>query len=363
MSDLIRNEIRHLPDYQAIPDPVAVARELDIPALAKLDTNESAYGPLPGVLDAITEAAQYISRYPELNAAGLVGDVAGRYRLDPQGVVVGNGSAHLLEAVIKGVIRDGEEVLYSWRSFEAYPLIAAIAGATGVPVLRAEDYGHSLPDILAAITSRTRVVVLCNPSNPTGTYIPPDRVWGFVDQVPTDVVVVLDEAYYEFITPSPAIDSLYAAAQRPNVVVLRSFSKAWALAGLRIGWLYSSPLLARSIAKCIVPFSVNFLAQAAARAALHQEAAMLCRAREVAAERDRMVAALRHHTADIPSSQGNFLWLPLYNASLPFAVQAKKWGFLVRAFDGEGVRVTIGTTMQNTRFVINYPDIMRHARF
>ncbi|MFE5947943.1 histidinol-phosphate transaminase [Streptomyces sp. NPDC056480] len=362
MSQHIREDINQLPAYQPIPDPAAVARELGLPEMAKLDTNETPYGPLPGVLDAAVLSLEYVHRYPDLTPVKLISTLASHYGLDPAGIAVGNGSAGLIESLVMGTTRTGDEVVYSWRSFEAYPLIASVAGARAVPVPRSPGYGHDLPAILDAITSRTRLIILCNPSNPTGTYLPPQQVEDFLGQVPDHVLVVLDEAYHEFISPRPETDTLATAALRKNVVVLRSFSKAWGLAGLRVGWLYGMPELTQAVRKCILPFSVNSLAQAAAVAALREEREMLRRAAETARERDRTAAALRTLTPGIPLSQGNFLWAPLGEKTAAFTEEAKRQGILVRGFPGEGARITIGTIAQNDFLIDRYPTILDRAQ-
>ncbi|MFI9825806.1 histidinol-phosphate transaminase [Streptomyces sp. NPDC052013] len=362
MSKHVRKEINQLPAYQPIPNPSAVAKELGLSTVAKLDTNETPYGPLFGVHAAITAAAHRVHEYPDLASTALTSALADHYDIDPEGIAVGNGSAGLIEAVIKGVASPGAEVIYSWRSFEAYPLITTIAGAVPRPVPRAPDHRHDLDAILAAINIHTRIILLCNPSNPTGTYLPPRQIVEFLDQIPRNVLVVLDEAYFEFITPRPSVNTLTMAALRRNVIALRSFSKAWGLAGLRTGWLYTNPALARAIRKCIVPFSVNTLAQAAAAAALTQEAAMNRRATRIAADRDRIVALLRKQTPEIPTSQGNFFWVPLRAGSASFAEAAKHKGIIVRSFSDEGVRITIGTTVQNDQLIAGYPQMLESMK-
>ncbi|MFJ2061327.1 histidinol-phosphate transaminase [Streptomyces sp. NPDC087908] len=363
MSSHFRSDIVPLPGYQPIPDRDATALRLGIPDLAKLDTNEMPYGPLPGVREAVTDHLLRLHHYPDLTAAPLTSALAAHYRLDPDTIAVGNGSAGLIEALVRGTTCTGDEVVFSWRSFEAYPLITTLAGAVPVPVPRAPDHGHDLPALLAAITPRTRLLILCNPSNPTGVYLPPEQVESFLDQVPAAVLVVLDEAYREFAAPwSTTVADRPNGTQRTNTVTLRSFSKAWGLAGLRVGWAHGAPELVRELRKCLVPFSVSSLAQVAAVAALREEHEMYRRVDEVIARRTRIAEELLTHAVGSPPSRGNFLWLPKGARSRRFADEALLAGFLVRAFDGEGVRITVGTEHDTTRLCQALPDILRRSQ-
>jgi len=318
-----------------------------VPGAVKLASNEVPYGPLPGVVEAITEAAANAHRYPDMAAVALRAALADRLEVDPERIATGCGSVALAEHLATATCRDGDEILYSWRSFEAYPIIAAAVGATSVRVPNTADHGHDLAAMAAAITPRTRLVLVCNPNNPTGTSVRRSELDTFLDAVPSDVVVVLDEAYREFVTDAGVPDGVLAYGDRPNVVVLRTLSKAWGLAGLRVGYLVAQPAVATTVRKVITPFSTSGLAQAAALAALRAGAEMAERAALVVAERERMEVALSKALPDVPETQANFVWLPLKDRSAAFASACEAAGVIVRAFAGEGVRVTIGTPAEN----------------
>jgi histidinol-phosphate aminotransferase len=213
------------------------------------------------------------------------------------------------------------------------------------------EHAHDLPAMAAAITDKTRLVLVCNPNNPTGTAIRGAELDAFLDAVPENVLVVLDEAYREFVTDSDVPDGLAVAVDRPNVVVLRTLSKAWGLAGLRIGFLVAAPEVAAAVRKIVTPFSTSSAAQAAALAALRASDEMQRRADQVVAERERLLPALRKLVPEVPESQANFVWLPLGDRSLDFAAGCERAGVIVRPFAGDGVRVTVGTPTENDRFL------------
>jgi histidinol-phosphate aminotransferase len=245
----------------------------------------------------------------------------------------------------------GDEMLYSWRSFEAYPIIAATTAATSRRVPNTAGHGHDLPAMAAAISDRTRLVLVCNPNNPTGTAIRRPELDAFLDAVPENVLVVLDEAYREFVTDPDVPDGLAAYGDRPNVVVLRTLSKAWGLAGLRIGFLVGSPEVAAAVRKVVTPFSTSSAAQAAALAALRASDEMQRRAAAVVDERERLLSALRKTLPEVPESQANFVWLPLGERAVEFAAACERAGVIVRPFAGDGVRVTVGTPEENDVFL------------
>jgi histidinol-phosphate aminotransferase len=322
-----------------------------VPGAIKLASNEVPYGPLPGVVEAITEAASGVHRYPDMGVVALRSVLAERLGVDPERVATGCGSVGLTEHLAKATCRDGDEMVYSWRSFEAYPIIAAATGASSVRVPNTAEHGHDLAAMAAAVTDRTRLVLVCNPNNPTGTAVRRDDLDEFLDRVPPTVLVVLDEAYREFVTDPAVPDGLAAYGERPNVVVLRTLSKAWGMAGLRAGYLVGSPEVVTAVRKVITPFSTSAVAQAAALAALRQTDEMRRRVGLVVGERERVEVALRKSLPTVPTSQSNFVWLPLGERSVPFAAECEQAGVIVRPFPGEGVRVTIGTAEENDVFL------------
>ena len=342
MSPLTRPDLEKLPSY--IPGRT-------VPGAIKLASNEVPYGPLPGVVEAITQAAANAHRYPDMGVVELRETLANRFGVDPARVATGCGSVALTEHLAKATCLPGDEIVYSWRSFEAYPIISAATGATSIQVPNNPGHGHDLAAMAAAVTDRTRMVLICNPNNPTGTAVRRAEIDEFLDIVGEQVLVVLDEAYREFVTDPAVPDGLAAYGDRPNVAILRTLSKAWGLAGMRVGFLIASPEVADAVRKVVTPFSTSAAAQAAAVAALAATGEMRRRCDLVIAERTRVTEAVRKLLPEVPTSQANFIWLPLGERSVPFASACADGGVIVRPFPGEGVRVTIGTPDENDAFL------------
>lgn len=319
--------------------------------LIKLSSNEVSGGPLPGVLTAITEAAQSYNRYPDTASTQLVAALALRLNVEEDRLVVGCGSVSLCTQLVQATCVHGDEVVFAWRSFEAYPILTRVVGAVPVQVPLNAELAHDLDAMLAAITPRTRVVFLCSPNNPTGTVLRRAELVRFLDAVPAGVVVALDEAYTEFVRDDEVPDGVRLAADRPNLVVLRTFSKAYGLAGLRVGYSCSSPEISAAMRKVSVPFSVSTIAQAAALASLAAAEELLARCDVVVVERVRVRAALLAAGHSVPETHANFVWLPLGDGTTAFAEKCAEAGVLVRAFAGDGVRVTIGTPKENDAFL------------
>jgi histidinol-phosphate aminotransferase len=244
-------------------------------------------------------------------------------------------------------------VVYAWRSFEAYPIAVAVTGARSVQVPLDAEARHDLDAMADAITDRTKVVVVCTPNNPTGPAVRRDELAAFLDRVPSHVVVVVDEAYREFVRPGEGavggelVDALELAGGRDNVVVMRTFAKAYGLAGFRVGYAVAPEPIAAAIRACALPFGVSSVAQAAAIASLERADALLERVDALVAERTRVVDALREQGWRIPDAQGNFVWLELGDHTVDFAAAADAAGVMVRPFAGEGVRVSIGEPAGN----------------
>jgi len=351
MNRLTRADLDALPAYVPGRNVADLAKELGLADAIKLASNEVPYGPLPGVPEAVAQAVKASHRYPDMGVTALRDRLAERYGVAADRIVTGCGSVALAEILARTTCLPGDEIVHSWRSFEAYPIISAGVGATSVRVPNRSDHGHDLPAMSEAITDRTRLVIVCNPNNPTGTSVRKDALDRFLDQVPSDVLVVLDEAYREFVTDDQVPDGLEAYGDRPNVVVLRTLSKAWGLAGLRVGFLVAQPEVAAAIRKLVTPFSTSLVAQAAALAALDAEDEVLRRCALVIAERDRVTEALRKLSFEVPTSQANFVWLPLTDKSAAFGSACESRGVIVRPFQGDGVRVTIGTPEENDIFL------------
>lgn len=318
----------------------------------KISSNENPHPPLPSVLEAISEAASRVNRYPDMGVVSLTQALADDLGVPAEQVATGTGSVAVLTQLVAITCDPGDEVVYAWRSFEAYPIVVALSGATSVQVPLEEGTArHDLDAMAAAITDRTRLVLVCTPNNPTGPAVRAAELEAFLEKVPQDVLVVIDEAYLEFTTEADVPDALAVAAGRPNVVVLRTFSKAYGLAGLRVGYAVAHPEVATALRKAATPFGVTDLAQQAAIASLAARDELLGRVEGLVAERERVVAALREQGWDVPQAQGNFLWLPLGDDAVPFAQAAQARGLMVRPFAGDGVRCTVGETGANDRLV------------
>jgi histidinol-phosphate aminotransferase len=317
----------------------------------KLSSNESPYDPLPSVAAVIAEAATQINRYPDNTAAALTAAIADRFNVPAEHVAVGCGSVGLAQQLLEAVGEPGAEVIYAWRSFEAYPYLTDLANATSVQVPLREDSGHDLDAMAAAITGRTRLIFVCTPNNPTGTPVRRAELEEFLDRVPGDSLVVLDEAYVQYVRDPDVPDGLTLYRDRPNVAVLRTFSKAYGLAGLRVGFLIGHEPVAEAIRKTMLPFTVNSLAQAAAVASLAAESELLERVELVVKERDRVRSELLGQGWSVPPTEANFVWLPLGERSADFAQVCDQAGVSVRPYLPDGVRVTIADPEANDAFL------------
>jgi histidinol-phosphate aminotransferase len=343
------------PRFRPVLDTFPPYRPGKVPAAVdgqahKLSSNESPYGPLPSVAEAITAAVLGVHRYPDNGAEALTAALADRFAVPTEHVAVGCGSVGVLKQLIESVSDPGNEVLYAWRSFEAYPPLSDLASATSVRVpLRGET--HDLEAMAAAITGRTRLVLVCNPNNPTGTVVTRQELTAFIDGVPGDCLVVLDEAYREYVRDAEVPDGIDLYRDRPNVAVLRSFSKAYGLAGLRVGFLIGHRPVAEAVRKTMLTFSVNAVAQVAAIASLAAEAELLERVDAVVKERDRVREALLADGWAVPPTEANFVWLRLGEQTMEFAAACDRAGISVRPFAGEGARVSIGTPEANDAFL------------
>ncbi|WP_204847133.1 MULTISPECIES: histidinol-phosphate transaminase [Nocardiaceae] len=339
------------PDLDAIP---AYVPGRSFPGAIKLASNETTQGPLPSVREAIVEAAGGVNRYPDIRATALVESLAKKLGVAPENVAAGNGSVALCQEVVQITCGPGDEVIFAWRSFEAYPIIVRVTGATPVQVPLTSDHVHDLDAMLDAITERTRLIFVCNPNNPSGTVVQRDKLVAFLDAVPPNVLVVLDEAYFEYTRPDAAgnhTDGVEIARGRRNVIVLRTFSKAYGLAGLRVGYAVADPEVITALSKVRIAFAVSTIAQQAALASLEASAELLARTDALIAERDRVRDALVSGGYDVGVSQSNFIWLPLGERSGEFASGAAEQGVLLRSYGNDGVRVTIGDPHENDAFL------------
>jgi histidinol-phosphate aminotransferase len=328
------------PDLDTLP---AYVPGRAIPGAIKLASNEVALAPTAPVLAAIAEAAAAGNRYPDLAVVSLSERLASELDVTPDRIAVGCGSVSLCQQLVQITCRETtDEVVYAWRSFEAYPIVTQIGNARAVTVPLDGDFRHDLDAMAAAVTPRTRLVFVCSPNNPTGTAVGAAELEELLARVPRDVLVVVDEAYAEFVRDPTAADGLAAHRAHPNVAVLRTFSKAHGLAGLRVGYAVAHEPVAEALRKAMVPFGVSALAQLAAVASLAAGDELTDRVDAIVAERERVAAALAEQGWRLPRSEANFVWLPV-GSSTPDLVEAcARAGLSVRGYGADGVRATVG---------------------
>ncbi len=346
-----RPAVGRLPQYVAGKPPVAV------PGLEsfKLSSNENPLGPVPPVQEVIRQATG-VHRYPDPGSTLLRNTLSDFLDVPAEDIVTGAGSLGALNQILAafaGQNDDGgqDEVVYAWRSFEAYPICVGLAGAKSVQVPVRSDGTHDLAAMAAAVTINTRVILLCTPNNPTGPALRSQDVHDFLRAVPPHIVVVIDEAYQEFVRMEGAVDGVKLYCEFPNVIVLRTFSKAHGLAGLRVGYSISQPQITQYLRTAATPFAVSTIGELAAVASLENYGQVVERVQSLVNERDRVVSGLRNSGWTIPDAQGNFVWLSLGQKTQEFAALAASQGLSVRAFGDEGVRVSIGEVAGNSRFL------------
>ncbi|WP_019201714.1 histidinol-phosphate transaminase [Tsukamurella sp. 1534] len=340
------------PDLDALP---AYVPGRSAPGAIKLASNEIVDGPLPSVAAALSDVLRSANRYPDNGAVALRAELAKLTGVTEDRVHAGCGSVALCQDLVQVTCRPGDEVVFAWRSFEAYPIVTRVVGATPVQVPLTDGHVHDLDAMAAAITDRTRLVFVCNPNNPTGTTVSEEQLEAFLAKVPPHVIVALDEAYYEYHRPNEEsgerIDGAALISRHRNVIALRTFSKAYGLAGLRVGYAIADPELIAALTKVHLPFSVSVPAQAAAIASLHAGDELLARTDAVVVERNRVRESLRENGYEVPPTQSNFVWLPLGADASRFTADAAEAGLLVRGFDGDGVRVTVTNREENDAFL------------
>ncbi|MET3988080.1 histidinol-phosphate transaminase [Streptomyces sp. PvR034] len=342
----IRADLAAVPDYN-------IPRQT--PDAVLLNANEMPLPPSPAVVEAIARAAVEGHRYPQWFSDTLVARLAEGLGVPERWIAVGCGSVSLCQQLIQAYCGPGDDIVCAWRSFDAYPVFARVAGVEVRTVPLDAEHRHDLPAMLEAITPATRLVFVCNPNNPTGTAVRTRELHEFLDRVPDNVLVVLDEAYWEFVTSPDVPDGIALALQRQNVAVLRTFSKAYGLAGIRVGYCVAPPAVVAAAHKVSVPFAVSRIAQAAAIAVLDHPSEVRHRIETVVRERERVHARLTRLPLcpghQVPASHANFLWLPLGDRSTAFADFCARRGVMVRAFPGDGVRITVGLPEENDAFL------------
>lgn len=330
----VRPEIAALPAYRQGRQAAADA--------FKLSSNENPYDPLPGVMEALRTVSA-INRYPDASAARLRERLAAEFGVTSDAVHIGAGSVSLLAQLLLATAGPGDEVLYAWRSFEAYPTLVEVAGARSVRVPLTPEARHDLPAMADAVTDRTRTILVCSPNNPTGPVVTQAEFDAFVARIPRDVLIVLDEAYAEFVTDTDAVDGVRVLeAGHPNIVVLRTFSKAFGLAGLRVGYGIGHPRVLDAARSTAIPLSVTAHAEEAALASLDARPELLERVTQITARRDALAEGLRAQGWRVPEAQGNFVWLATGAETLGVADALHDGGIVARPFAGEGLRISVG---------------------
>ena len=363
MSITFAEKLARMPGYQAgVPKgqaPEAIAAS----EIAQLASNESPFPPHPQVVEAIQRAAAAMNRYPDPGATLLRQRIAERYETEPARVAVGNGSCEILLAAAEALCEPGAEILYAWPAFSMYPHLAELTGAREVRVPLAEGEVHDLEAMAAEVTAATQLLLVCNPNNPTGTHIPAAQIAEFCERIPAHVTIALDEAYVEFQTnddPDTTIDLL---EDFPNLVVMRTFSKCFGLAGLRVGYAIGSPKFRAAVDAVRQPFSVNALAQAAGAEAILHSDDVVRRVESTIVERVRVEEGLSDLGLDTAETQANFSWVDLGEAEEPAIVDGlADRAIAVRPGTPLGspghIRVSYGTAAENDRFLAAMAELL-----
>ena len=352
----VRPAVAAMASYRPGKSAAQAEDEHGITDAIKLASNENPYPPVPAVVEAIAAAAGDVNRYGDHRAADLRAAIAGWLDVDVDRVAAGCGSVGLLQQLLLAYVDPGDEVVYPWPSFEAYPIDVQLTGGVEVTVPLV-DHTFDLEAVAAAVTDRTKLVLLANPNNPTGTAVHVEQLRRLVEQVPGDVLVVVDEAYREFVTADLGDPITDLQPGHPNVVVLRTFSKAFGLAALRTGYAVADPEVVVELDKVLIAFAVNHLAQVASLAAIAARDEVQAVVDRITAERDRVVASLRADGWDLPDAHANFVYLPLGSRTDVVFPEMEKRGVVVRPFPGVGMRVTIGTPAQNDRFLATLAEV------
>ena len=340
-------QVRIRPEIDAIPTYVPGKSQ---PGAAKMSSNENPNPPGPAAQQAMAAAIPGVNRYPDMGATDLIAGLADYHGVESDQIAVSTGSSAVLLSALSVVAAPGAEVIYAWRSFESYPIAIPAVGATPVPVPLDAEWRHDLAAMAAAVTDRTAAVILCTPNNPTGPAIPLAEIRAFAARIPDDVLVIVDEAYIDFADPAAYATAIREIATHPNLLVLRTFSKAFALAGLRVGYGIGHPRVIDAIRKVSVPFGVSSVAQAGALAALGDADTVRAQVAQIRADRDRIATELRAAGYRVPDTQSNFVWIPADQSGPEFVAACADAGVIVRPFP-EGVRVSTGSAEENGRFL------------
>lgn len=356
MSVTFARKLERIPGYKAGVPAGQAPEQVASADIAQLASNESPWGPHPAVVEAISKAAAATNRYPDPAATLLRRRLAARFEIDSGRIAVANGSCEIVLAAALALCEPGDEILFAWPSFSIYPYLAPLAGAREIRVALAEGEVHDLDAMLAEITAATQLVLVCNPNNPTGTHLPAERIRAFLEHVPGHVTVLVDEAYVEFQLDDDPDDTVDLLRDFPQLVLLRTFSKVYGLAGLRVGYALGSTAFRTAVDAVRQPFSVNAIAQAAAAEAILHQDDVAARVERTIAERVWVEEEVRGLGLDLAESQANFSWMSLGERDEDAVVAAlATHGVLVRAGTALGdpghIRVSYGTRAENERFL------------
>lgn len=338
-----RTDIDLLPSYkQGKPAPKSERRSY------KISSNENPFEPLASVKEAIRDGAlNSINRYPDMRGWGVVERLAQETGVQPENICLGCGSTEVITQLVQLTAGHGDEVIYPWRSFEAYPIIVATAGAKSVQVPLTDAGYHDIDAMIAAVNEHTRLIIVNNPNNPTATSVSGDDARKLLAAVPNDVLVLFDEAYFQFNTDPNTSVAMELFQEYPNVVIAQTFSKAYGLAGLRIGYAIAPADVIDGMRKVAVPFGVSDVAQTAALASLNAYDELNDRVRVIISERERVLKALRAQGWTVPEAQANFFWLAFGDKTAQAEQCFIKAGLSTRVFAGEGIRISIGEAAAN----------------
>jgi histidinol-phosphate aminotransferase len=356
MTITFARKLERLPHYEAGLHEDAAREAFGAEDIVKLASNESPWGPHPHVVEAVAAAASRLNRYPDQHAKRLRRRIAERFELEPAQVAVGNGSCEILLAAAEALCEPGAEIVFAWPAFSIYPHLAALTGAREIRVPLADGYVHDLDAMLEEITAATQIIVVNNPNNPTGTHLPAARIAEFCDRVPRHVTIAIDEAYIEFQVTDDPDDTVDLLRDFSNLVLFRTFSKVYGLAGLRCGYALGSARFRAAVDAVRQPFSVNELAQvAAAEAILHGDDVM-SRVERTIVERVFVEEGVRELGSNPPDSAANFSWVPLGDRDEDEVIRRLgERGVVVRSgasLGGPGhIRVTYGSRQENERFL------------
>lgn len=358
-------QLNNLPVYQPGRPTEEVARELglDVNDVIKVASNENPLGPSPKAMAAMRKAIDHLHLYPDGNAFYLKRRLAEKLRLDPGNLILGNGSNEIIEFVGHAFMGPGADVVVSQYCFAIYPIVAHLFGSN-VTTVPAKNYGHDLDAMLAAITPDTRVVFVANPNNPTGTMASDEEIDRFVDQVPENVLLVMDEAYFEFLDAPADLLKRVREKRNRNLLVMRTFSKIFGLAGLRLGYGIGNPELISALEKIRQPFNINSIAQAGALAALDDDDHLAKTKSNNSAGLDFLNGELIRLGIECVPSSANFVLAKVGDGSRVFS-ELQKRGVITRPMAGyqlpEWIRFSVGTDAENHRCIAALEDVLKRS--